>query len=148
MAAICEIWSIPFSRGVTIRLYLPLWFGNTTWWKGLRFPAPLTQGEKGSQLAWVEAICGLTPEAWRARPPFDRLVAISPDQRFHLGDNGNPTMRMVELVAYIGLGTRGRSWLRQAGKTRILEEVAAGIRAEKPRGRGLLCCSSMSGRKR
>ena len=34
--------------------------------------------EKGPQLATVETVCGLSPEAFQQRTPFKRLIAIDP----------------------------------------------------------------------
>ena len=64
-------------------------------------------GRRGPQVDHVESVCGQTPEAFRARIPFAKLTATNPDRRFHLGRGGNATMRIVELFAPIGRGTRG-----------------------------------------
>ena len=96
-------------------------------------------GKSGPELATVESVCGLTPDAFKKRTPFERLVAIDPNQRFRLGDGGNPTMRVVELISPIGKGTRGLIVAPpQAGKTQILEEIANAIRAEQPETRIIL----------
>jgi len=95
-----------------------------------------SKGAKGMRLETVETICGLGPEAFRSRRRFDRLQAISPEQRFRLGDSGNVTMRIVELIAPIGKGTRGMIVAPpKTGKTRILEEIAAAIRFGEPDAR-------------
>ena len=76
------------------------------------------------------------PEDFALRTPFDRLVAIDPDERFRLGDSGNTTMRIVELIAPIGKGTRGLVVAPpKTGKTRILAEMAASIHATDPETR-------------
>ncbi len=90
-------------------------------------------GKNGPELAEVTSVCGLSVEAFKARTLFDRLVAISPDERFRLGDGGNTTMRMVELIAPMGKGTRGLIVAPpKAGKTRILQELAQAIHASDP----------------
>ena len=95
--------------------------------EGAEVTGPTKTGKKGTELADVELISGLTPEAFQARVPFERLVAIDPNERFRLGDSGNTTMRIVELVAPIGKGTRGLIVAPpKAGKTQILAELAAG----------------------
>ncbi len=94
------------------------------------------RGSKGPQLQTVERVCGLSPEAFRERPRFERLTAISPEERFPLGDSGNVTMRIVELMAPIGKGTRGMIVAApKTGKTRILEEIANAVRASEPEAR-------------
>jgi len=91
------------------------------------------RGDKGYQLASVVTICGLLPEQFRARTPFEKLVAIDPNERFHLGDGGNVSMRIVELIAPIGKGTRGLiAAPPQSGKTQILEQLAQAIHTAAP----------------
>ena len=93
-------------------------------------------GKKGRQLTDVTTISGLTPEEFKARTPFERLVAIDPHARFRLGDGGNTTMRIVELIAPIGKGTRGLIVAPpKAGKTQILAEIAEAIYATEPETR-------------
>ncbi len=94
---------------------------------------PTRPGKKGYQLAAVESVCGIEPEAFRSRTRFDRLLAISPEDRIRLGDGGNKSMRVVDLVAPIGRGTRGLIVSPpKSGKTRILEELANAIHACEP----------------
>lgn len=90
-------------------------------------------GAKGHQLTHVESVCGLAVEQFKGRVRFDRLVPIDPRQRFRLGDNGNISMRIVELLAPIGKGTRGLIVAPpKTGKTRLLEEIAGAIHAAEP----------------
>ncbi len=98
-----------------------------------------TEGKKGNQLATVESVCGLTPEAFRNRLRFDRLVAVDPIERIRLGENGNVSMRAVELLAPMGKGTRGLIVAApKTGKTRLLEEMALAVRASDPELRVIL----------
>ena len=91
------------------------------------------QGKKGPELASVASICGLTPEAFRERTPFSRLVAVDPDQRFPLGISGEPSTRIIELMAPIGKGTRGLIVSPpKAGKTILLEQIGQAIRRAEP----------------
>jgi transcription termination factor Rho len=89
--------------------------------------------KRGYQLATVESVCGLAPAEFQGRPRFDRLVPIDPHERFRLGDAGNVSMRIVELIAPIGKGTRGLIVSPpKSGKTRILDEIANAIHASEP----------------
>jgi transcription termination factor Rho len=91
------------------------------------------EGRQGKALASVQAICGLAPEAYRSRPPFEQLVAVDPSDRFRLGAGGDPGMRALDLVAPIGRGTRGMIVAPpKAGKTMLLEQIARGIRTDQP----------------
>jgi len=100
---------------------------------GAELTGDVQSGKKGRRLATVSSVCGLDPAAFKDRTRYDKLTAISPEHRFHLGDGGNLTMRLVELVAPIGKGTRGLIVSPpKAGKTRILEELANAIVASDP----------------
>jgi transcription termination factor Rho len=91
------------------------------------------RGQKGWQLTTVESICGLAPEKFQARERFDRLVAINPTERIRLGKGGNLSMRIVDLIAPIGKGTRGMIVSPpKSGKTLLLEQIANAINATEP----------------
>ncbi len=91
------------------------------------------KGKKGMRLARVDTVCGLKPADYRERTNYENLTALSPDERFRIGDSGNLTMRLVELIAPIGKGTRGLIVAPpKTGKTRILEELANAITACSP----------------
>ena len=88
---------------------------------------------QGFQLEQVTTIAGGTPAEFRARPTFARLVAVDPYERFDLGINGDLSMRAIDLVAPIGKGTRGLIVAPpKAGKTIILQQIAAAIHANDP----------------
>ncbi len=89
--------------------------------------------KQGLRLDDVELVCGLAPESFRERAPFDKLTATNPDRRFHLGTGGNASMRIIDLFAPIGRGTRGLIVSPpKAGKTQLLEEFAVAILADAP----------------
>ncbi|MGE5177200.1 MAG: transcription termination factor Rho [Hyphomicrobiales bacterium] len=93
-------------------------------------------GRRGPQLDRIESICGLAPEAWRGRMPFAKLTATNPDHRFRLGAGGNASMRIIDLFAPIGRGTRGLIVSPpKAGKTQLLEDFANAIHADAPETR-------------
>jgi len=97
---------------------------------------PTEQAKQGLRLATVESVCSLSPEAFLRRTPFAKLVATNPDRRFRLGDGGNPSMRIVELFAPIGRGTRGLIVSPpKAGKTQLLEELTIAVHADAPDAR-------------
>ncbi len=107
---------------------------------GLDTGASLTggaqRGKKGVRLAELETVCGLQPDEFRNRTPFARLTAVNPDRRFHLGTDGNTSMRIVEMFAPIGRGSRGLIVSPpKAGKTQLLEELTRAIHADAPEAR-------------
>ncbi len=100
---------------------------------GATVTGPVGQGKRGPQLNDVTTICGLTPDAFRRRTPFKELVVINPEQRFDLGKGGHPSMRLVDLMAPIGRGTRGLIVAApKTGKTQLLEDLAKAIAADSP----------------
>jgi transcription termination factor Rho len=100
---------------------------------GALVSGPTQSTKRGVQLTEVESICGLTPEEFRGRTPFAKLLAINPDQRFRLGDGGNPSMRIVDMLAPIGRGTRGLIVAApKTGKTQLLEDLTKAVHADAP----------------
>ena len=92
--------------------------------------------KKGTRLDAIKTICGMKPEAFRDRTPFSKLLAINPEKRFRLGDSGSPSMRMIDLFAPIGRGTRGLIVSPpKTGKTTLLEELTKAIHADAPDAR-------------
>jgi transcription termination factor Rho len=97
--------------------------------EGACVAGPVHEGKRGPELAGVDSVCGLAPQDFQKRTPFRQLVAISPDDRFRLADSGEVSMRIVDLVAPIGKGTRGLIVSPpKAGKTMMLEHLARAIR--------------------
>jgi transcription termination factor Rho len=81
----------------------------------------------------VESVCGMEPEAFRDRLPYSELIAVNPDERFDLGASGDVSMRVVDLIAPIGKGTRGLIVSPpKAGKTILLEKIANAVRQCSP----------------
>ena len=117
--------------------------------EGAAVVGPVRGAGNNRELTGVESICKLTPEQFQARTRFERLVAIDPRERIRLGDGGNVSMRIVELIAPIGKGTRGLIVAPpKAGKTH--PAGADGQRAWRPPSPppARSCCSSTSGLKR
>jgi len=103
---------------------------------GATVRGPVENKEKGPQLAAVEAIGGLAPAAFERRRPYTRLVAVDPTERFHLDACGLPAMRLVDLCAPIGRGSRGLIISPpKAGKTTLLQNIAEAIRFAHPETR-------------
>ena len=107
--------------------------------EGATVIGPVRAGKPRPELVGVDSIGGLAPEAFRQRPAFKSLVAVDPDERFPLAASGGRdpggerAMRIIDLVAPIGKGTRGLIVSPpKAGKTTLLEQIAQGIRAGDP----------------
>ncbi|MGA2092595.1 MAG: transcription termination factor Rho [Sedimentisphaerales bacterium] len=82
----------------------------------------------------IESVCGLTVEEFKNRTPYQQLTAVSPNQRFDLEKSGELSMRIVDLIAPLGKGTRGLIVSPpKAGKTILLTQLAKAILADDPK---------------
>ncbi len=107
--------------------------------QGASVTGPVGKDKKVPQLTIVESVCGLTSEQFKKRTPYTHLVAIDPSDRFQLAVTGDMSMRVVDLVAPIGKGTRGMIVSPpKAGKTTLLEQIARAIHAGDPKTRILV----------
>jgi transcription termination factor Rho len=101
--------------------------------EGAAVQGPIRAGGGRPELDSIRTVCGLAPEEFRKRTPFARLVAISPNERFRLGDPGTMTMRIIDLMAPIGKGTRGLIVSPpKGGKTMLLEQIALSVHTVAP----------------
>jgi transcription termination factor Rho len=101
--------------------------------EGATVTGSVRQGRSGPSLSSVESISELTPIEFHDRRPFKTLTAIDPCERFHLAASGETSMRIVDLVAPIGKGTRGLIVApSKAGKTTLLEHMTKAIHADNP----------------
>ncbi len=97
---------------------------------------PATRSEKNPALLRVDAVNGGSPEAAKARPKFEDLTPLFPDQKLKLeqvDDPTNMTARIVDLISPIGKGQRGLIVSPpKAGKTTIMKTIATSIEANNP----------------
>ncbi len=87
------------------------------------------EGEKFKALLYVEKVNGEHPEKAVGRKSFDKLVPIYPNERIRLEtEDGELSMRMMDLVSPIGKGQRGIIVAPpKAGKTTLLKQIAQSI---------------------
>ncbi|HBG26304.1 MAG: transcription termination factor Rho [Planctomycetes bacterium GWF2_41_51] len=95
-------------------------------------PFSVVRGRK--ELLAVESVCGLKPQEFQKRKLFNDLVAVNPNKRFNLAKCGERSMRIIDLVAPIGKGTRGLIISPpKAGKTVLLGQIAEAILYDDPK---------------
>lgn len=96
-----------------------------------------TERNKGKRrLVSIESLGGMPPGEFGERPIFTDLVAIDPHERFDLGGSGQESMRIVDLIAPVGKGTRQLIVSPpKAGKTILLEQTVQAIRQCSPKSR-------------
>ena len=90
--------------------------------------------EKYAALLQIDSINDMDPEAAKARPNYDKLTPLFPDERFRLEHDGSAVAeRIIDMVAPIGKGQRGMVVSPpKAGKTTVLKQIANGIVASSP----------------
>lgn len=107
--------------------------------EGATMEGTVRRGRQGRELGFLDSVCDLDPQEFRKRTRFVDLVAVDPSERFDLGVTGEPAMRIIDLIAPIGRGTRGLIVSPpKAGKTTILEQLANAIRKFDPTTRILV----------
>ncbi|MHC4783885.1 MAG: hypothetical protein ACYTE0_12670 [Planctomycetota bacterium] len=90
-------------------------------------------------LTRIETLGGLKPEEFKKRPGFKDLVAVDPHERFDLGASGVNSMRIIDLIAPIGKGTRQLIVSPpKAGKTVLLEQIVSAIESCDPQTRAIV----------
>ena len=95
---------------------------------------PPKENERYYSLLRVEAVNSRDPEKAKHRPRFESLTPIFPNERFMLElPRGNPTTRLISMIAPIGKGQRGLIVSPpRAGKTIILQKIANAITTNSP----------------
>ncbi len=95
---------------------------------------PGQRGAKFGSLTSVHSVNGMPPDRAQARPHFEDLIPLYPQERLRLEDgNSSATARIIDLVAPIGKGSRGLIVSPpKAGKTMVLQTIAAAIANSHP----------------
>jgi transcription termination factor Rho len=96
---------------------------------------PAGPSEKYPALVRIDTVSGLGPEEAKARPRFEDLTPLFPDEPLALEttDPSNITARIIDLISPIGKGQRGLIVSPpKAGKTTVLKQIAHSIEANNP----------------
>ena len=95
---------------------------------------PPKDGERYFGLIKVETVNNIDPEEAKARTKFESLTAIFPTEQLKLETTPTElTPRIIDLIAPVGKGQRGLIVAPpKAGKTTVLQNIAAGISANSP----------------
>jgi len=104
--------------------------------EGASVTGQVEQRKGKPKLVSIETLGGLSPEAFAKRPRYSYLGAVDPYERFNLGIAGQESMRIVDLIAPIGKGSRQLIVSPpKAGKTVMLEQMAQAIHQCSPQTR-------------
>tara|TARA_B100000530_G_scaffold118454_1_gene73797 strand:+ start:1152 stop:2447 length:1296 start_codon:yes stop_codon:yes gene_type:complete len=95
---------------------------------------PPKDGERYWGLIKVESVNDLDPEESKSRTKFESLTAIFPTQQIKLETEPKElSNRVIDLIAPVGKGQRGLIVAPpKAGKTTVLQNIAAGISKNSP----------------
>ena len=90
---------------------------------------PARDGDRYHGLVRVMAVNGLSPDKAQARPQFERMVPIFPNEQLVLEYSGTElTSRIVDIIAPIGRGQRGLVLSPpKAGKTELMKRLARSV---------------------
>ncbi|HKV42733.1 MAG TPA: transcription termination factor Rho [Blastocatellia bacterium] len=103
--------------------------------EGHSLPSTDNRGrERFVQLVSVDRVNGLGPEDYARSRPFTDLVSIDPTERLELSRSSqNMSMRVIDIIAPIGKGTRGLIVAPpKTGKTTLMEEIADAVANNHP----------------
>ena len=100
----------------------------------IRQPREGERREKFAALVRLDTVNGADPEKMRARPDFNKLTPLYPQERLRLETDPSKLMtRVIDLVSPIGKGQRGLIVSPpKAGKTMIMQAIANAITANNP----------------
>ena len=88
---------------------------------------------KFPSMIFIESINGDRVDIALKRKSFDALIPIYPDEKLKLENGKDTTMRILDILAPIGKGSRGMIVAPpKAGKTTILKQIATSIRKNNP----------------
>lgn len=92
------------------------------------------QTPRGAQLVTVESVNGLPVAEWKAIRNFDDFTPVHPHERVVLEPGeGNPSMRVIDLVAPLGKGQRALIVASpRSGKTRLITQMATAVSTNHP----------------
>ncbi|GAB4230347.1 MAG: transcription termination factor Rho [Acidobacteriota bacterium] len=88
---------------------------------------------KSPRLVAVHSVDGLEADRCRELPEFGKLTSINPHERLRIDASGDPSMRVIDLIAPIGKGQRALIVAPpRTGKTMLLQKLAAAVAQEHP----------------
>ncbi len=97
---------------------------------------PALGNEKYGALLRIDTVSGMSADEARARPRFEDLTPLFPDDKLKMelpGDAANITARIIDLISPIGKGQRGMIVSPpKAGKTTVIKHMVKSIEANNP----------------
>ena len=80
---------------------------------------------ENNKIIKIMNVCGLKPEEFSSRTDFSKLLPVNPNEKFDFGSSDSASVRIIDLIAPIGKGTRGLIVSpSKVGKTMLLEAIA------------------------
>ena len=97
---------------------------------------PAREGDKYNAMLYITSVNGAETDVSAKRPAFDMMTPLYPQERLRLEcqqQNGDFALRMIDMIAPIGMGQRGLIVSPpKAGKTTLLKKIANSISENYP----------------
>ena len=115
------IWTIPFDNRHNFYEFPEDLITKYYLASGSRVKCEIEEGK----VTRIVSVCDMKPEEFAARTYFRKLLPVNPTEKFDFGSSDSVSIRILDLIAPIGKGTRGLIVSPpRAGKTMLLEAIA------------------------
>ena len=115
------LWTIPFDNSLDFYDFPKDLISKYHLVSGAKVKYEIENGKVNK----IITVCGLKPEEFASRKDFNKLLPVNPNEKFDFGSSDSASVRILDLIAPIGKGTRGLIVSPpKAGKTMLLEAIA------------------------
>ncbi|MCD4819329.1 MAG: transcription termination factor Rho [Candidatus Cloacimonetes bacterium] len=115
------LWTIPFDKNRDYYQFPKHLISKYHLKSGVRVKCEI----ENRKVAKIISVCNLKPEDFASRKDFNKLLAVNPADKFDFGSSDSASLKILDLIAPIGKGTRALIVSPpRSGKTMLLEAIA------------------------
>ena len=115
------LWTIPFDKNRDFYNFPKQLISKFHLKSGVRVKCEI----ENRKISKIITVCDLKPEEFSSRKNFNKLIAVNPNEKFDFGSSDSTSIKILDLIAPIGKGTRALIVSPpRAGKTMLLEAIA------------------------